>query len=414
MNPVLDLLKPYPFERLAALKQGVTPPAELKPIMLSIGEPKHPTPSIIRNALIAHLHHLATYPSTRGLPELRETIAGWLTLRFQLGRSNKGAVSGSGIDPATQILPVNGTREALFALAQALIDPSEQPLVMMPNPFYQIYEGAALLARAEPRYLPCTADNGFLPDIEAVDDSSWKRCQLLYLCSPGNPSGAVMDQANLQRLIELAQRHDFIIAADECYSEIYPDESKPPVGLLQAAAAMGLDDYRRCLVFHSLSKRSNAPGLRSGFVAGDARLIEQFFAYRTYHGCAMPLQHQHASIAAWSDEAHVRENRAQYREKFKTVLEILNGVLDCRQPDGGFYLWARTPEQDETRFARELFASQHLTLLPGRFLSRPDGSRPNGAKGDDPGRGYVRIALVPELKDCIEAAERIRRYCAAL
>jgi N-succinyldiaminopimelate aminotransferase len=404
MNPALKHLQPYPFERLAALKQGVTPPAALKPIMLSIGEPKHATPGVIGDALIAHLHHLATYPSTRGLPELRETIADWLRRRFQLGT----AAAGAGIDPATQILPVNGTREALFAVAQALIDPAEQPLVMMPNPFYQIYEGAALLARAEPHYLPCTADNGFLPDLDAIDAASWRRCQLLYLCSPGNPSGAVMDQASLQRLIDLAQRHDFIIAADECYSELYPDESKPPVGLLQAAAAMGLDDYRRCLVFHSLSKRSNAPGLRSGFVAGDARLIEQFFAYRTYHGCAMPVQHQQASIAAWSDEAHVRENRARYREKFKAVLEILDGVLECRQPEGGFYLWARTPLEDETRFVRELFASQHLTLLPGRFLSRP--SHPHGK---DPGRGYVRIALVPELGDCIEAAKRIRHYCLA-
>ena len=398
MNPALHQLQPYPFERLAALKQGVTPPANLKPIMLSIGEPKHPTPTIIRDALIAHLHHLATYPSTRGLPGLRAAIADWLSWRFDLGPD--------GIDPETQILPVNGTREALFAVAQALIDPATQPLVMMPNPFYQIYEGAALLARAEPHYLPCTASNGFLPDFDRVSDATWQRCQLLYLCSPGNPSGAVMDQASLQRLIALAQRHDFIIAADECYSELYPDESNPPVGLLQAAAAMGLNDYRRCLVFHSLSKRSNAPGLRSGFVAGDARLIAQFFAYRTYHGCAMPIAHQHASLAAWQDETHVRENRALYREKFKAVLEILEGVLDCRQPEGGFYLWARTPEKDETSFVRDLFASQHLTLLPGRFLSRPS------AKGADPGCGYVRIALVPELADCIQAAERIRCHCA--
>lgn len=397
MNPALEQLKPYPFERLAELKRGLTPPAQLRHIALSIGEPRQAPPALLTETLIAQLQHLGAYPSTRGLPELRQAIATWLIERFGLGAS--------GIDAHTQVLPVNGTREALFAVAQALIDPSAQPLVMMPNPFYQIYEGAALLARAEPRYLNCTAENGFLPAIEAVDEASWRRCQLLYLCSPGNPSGAVMDQANLQRLIALAQRHDFIIAADECYSELYPDESNPPVGLLQAAAAMGLDDYRRCLVFHSLSKRSNAPGLRSGFVAGDARLIEKFFAYRTYHGCAMPLQHQHASIAAWSDEQHVRENRAHYREKFKAVLATLDGMLDCRQPDGGFYLWARTPIKDETRFVRELFATQHLTLLPGRFLSRPD------ANNEDPGCGYVRIALVPALDDCIEAAERIGRCC---
>ncbi|WPL19693.1 LL-diaminopimelate aminotransferase [Thiorhodovibrio winogradskyi] len=399
MNPALSQLKPYPFERLAALKQEVTPPAELKPIMLSIGEPKHPTPAIISDALITHLHHLATYPSTRGLPELRAAIATWLGWRFQLDRD--------GIDPETQILPVSGTREALFAIAQALIDPADRPLVMMPNPFYQIYEGAALLAGAQPFYLPCTASKGFLPDFDLIDEATWRRCQLLYLCSPGNPTGAVMDQASLQRLIALAEQHDFIIAADECYSELYPDEQRPPVGLLQAAAAMGLEDYRRCLVFHSLSKRSNAPGLRSGFVAGDARLIARFFAYRTYHGCAMPLQHQHASLAAWQDESHVRENRARYREKFKAVLEILDGVLDCHQPEGGFYLWARTPEADETSFVRELFAREHLTLLPGRFLSRP------AIDGQDPGRGYVRIALVPELADCVEAALRIRRFFAS-
>ncbi len=397
MNPILNQLQPYPFERLAALKQGVTPPLDLKPIILSIGEPKHPTPAIISDALIAHIHHLASYPSTRGLPELRAAIADWLSQRFQLGRA--------GIDPETQILPVNGTREALFAVAQALINPVERPLVMMPNPFYQIYEGAALLACAEPYYLSCTASNGFLPDFDLIDQATWQRCQLLYLCSPGNPSGAIIGQDSLQRLIELAQRHDFIIASDECYSEIYPDESNPPVGLLQAAAAMGLDDYRRCLVFHSLSKRSNAPGLRSGFVAGDVRLIEKFFAYRTYHGCAMPIYHQHASLAAWQDETHVRENRARYREKFKAVLETLDGVLDCRQPDGGFYLWARTPDIDETSFVRELFARENLTLLPGRFLSRA------AANEQDPGRSYVRIALVPGLTDCVEAAKRIRRFC---
>jgi N-succinyldiaminopimelate aminotransferase len=398
MNPNLDRLQPYPFEKLAALKQGIEPPASLSPIALSIGEPKHPTPAIIGDALLAHLHHLAVYPNTRGLPLLREVVAQWLTRRYRLPAGV--------LDPERQILPVSGSREALFAFAQTVIDARAQALVLMPNPFYQIYEGAALLAGATPRYLPCTAENGFIPDFDAVDADTWRRCQLLYLCSPGNPTGAVMDQATLTRLIALALEHDFVIAADECYAEIYLDEQAPPVGLLQAAVAMGHDDFRRCIVFHSLSKRSNAPGLRSGFVAGDAALIERFFAYRTYHGCAMPLQHQHASAVAWADEDHVIENRRLYREKFDAVIDILDGVLDVQRPAASFYLWPHTPI-DDTTFARDLFAQQHVTVLPGSFLSRHTG-------GDDPGANRVRMALVAPLDECVDAAQRIKRYCACL
>jgi len=398
MNPDLDRLQPYPFEKLAALKADIEPPAKLGHIALSIGEPKHPTPSLVSDALIANLHHLASYPATRGIPALRGTIADWLTRRFRLP-------SGS-IDPERQILPLNGTREGLFAFAQAVIDRSRDPLVLMPNPFYQIYEGAALLAGAEPRYLPCIAENGFVPDYDAVDADTWQRCQILYVCSPGNPTGAVVPIDRLQRLIRLAEEHDFLIASDECYSELYFDEAEPPVGLLQAAAAMDHASYRHCLVFHSLSKRSNAPGLRSGFVAGDAGVIDRFFNYRTYHGCAMHLQHQHASIAAWRDEDHVTTNRALYREKFNAVLNILDGVLDVSRPDAGFYLWPATPIPDAD-FARGLFAAANVTLLPGRYLSRE-------VDGLDPGAGRLRMALVPPLDECVEAAERIRHFVVDL
>lgn len=398
MNPDLERLQPYPFEKLAALKAGVVLPADLGPIALSIGEPKHPTPDFITETLIAHLHLLSSYPTTRGLPVLRQAIGEWLTRRFQL--------PAGGLDPERQILPLNGTREGLFALPQALVDRSRQPLVLMPNPFYQIYEGAALLAGAEPCYLPCLAEQGYLPDFATVTADTWRRCQLLYLCSPGNPSGAVIPLATLQRLIGLAEEFDFVIAADECYAELYDDEARPPVGLLQAAASLGRGDYRRCLVFHSLSKRSNVPGLRSGFVAGDAELIERFFQYRTYHGCAMPVQHQHASLAAWRDEAHVVANRALYRAKFDAVLAILGEVLEVSRPAGGFYLWPRTPIPDPD-FARGLFAASNVTVLPGSYLSR-------AVDGVDPGAGRVRLALVAPLDECVEAAWRIRRYLEGL
>lgn len=398
MNPDLARLQPYPFEKLAALKAGLEPPAGLGPIALSIGEPKHPAPDFITETLIAHLHLLSSYPTTRGLPALRQAIADWLTRRFQL--------LAGGLDPERQILPLNGTREGLFALPQALVDRSCQPLVLMPNPFYQIYEGAAFLAGAEPVYLPCWLERSYLPDFDAVEADTWRRCQLLYLCSPGNPSGAVIPQAVLQRLIERAEEFDFVIAADECYAELYDDEARPPVGLLQAAAALGHTDYRRCLVFHSLSKRSNVPGLRSGFVAGDAELIERFFQYRTYHGCAMPVQHQHASLAAWRDEAHVVANRALYRAKFDAVLAILGEVLEVSRPKGGFYLWPRTPIPDSD-FARGLFAASNVTVLPGSYLSR-------AVAGVDPGANRVRLALVAPLEECVEAAWRIRRYLEGL
>lgn len=399
MNPRLARLQPYPFEKLAALKRGLTPPAGLSPIVLSIGEPQQPTPAFIGAAYGAHVHELARYPSTRGLPELRAACAAWLTRRFRLAPD--------AIDPERHILPVNGTREALFACAQALIDPQRPARVLMPNPFYQIYEGAALLAGAQPGYIPCPAELDFQPDFAAVTEAMWRECQLLYLCSPGNPTGAVLGIEQLQELIALAQRYDFVLAADECYSEIYPDETRPPPGLLQAAAALGLDDFRRCLVFHSLSKRSNAPGLRSGFVAGDARLIERFLAYRTYHGCVMSLPQQRASIAAWADEEHVIANRQHYRAVFTAVRARLAGIMDSALPQGGFYLWARTPH-DELEFTRGLFAQQNVTVLPGRFLSRP------AAAGDDPGRGFIRIALVAPLADCLTAAERIRAYVSTL
>jgi N-succinyldiaminopimelate aminotransferase len=398
MNPDLSRLQPYPFERLARLTSDIRPPRELAPIVLSIGEPRHATPGLIIEELITHLHGLSQYPTTRGIPPLREAIAGWLTGRFRLPAGS--------VDPERHVLPVNGTREALFAIAQCLIDRSADPLVVMPNPFYQIYEGATLLAGAQPWFLNTTAATGFLPEFDAVPDAVWSRCQLLYLCSPGNPAGAVQDIPTLQSLLELADRHDFVIASDECYSEIYPDEDSPPPGLLQAAAAMGRDDFHRCLVFHSLSKRSNAPGLRSGFVAGEARLIETFLRYRTYHGCAMPPATQAASLRAWRDETHVIHNRALYREKFSAVIGILAPALELTSPDGGFYLWPETPI-DDCEFARGLLERQNVTVLPGSFLSRT-------AQGTNPGKNRVRMALVAPLEECVEAARRIESYLGTL
>lgn len=394
MNPGIGLLQPYPFEKLASLKAGVPPPRTLAPIILSVGEPRHPTPALIAETLSSHLSGLANYPVTRGSQALREAIAAWLCRRFNLPRDS--------VHPEKHLLPVNGTREALFAISQCVVDSTTDSSVLMPNPFYQIYEGAARLAGAKPCYLNCEPENGFLPDLDAVRPEEWARCQLLYLCTPGNPSGAVMGEPALQSVIELARRYDFIIACDECYSEIYADENAPPAGLLGAAARMGNTDYHRCLVFHSLSKRSNAPGLRSGFVAGDPRLIEQFARYRTYHGCTMPPPIQAASIAAWRGEAHVIENRGFYREKFDAVVRILSPVIDVSSPAGGFYLWPRTPIDDRD-FARELYAEQNVTVLPGSFLSRE-------SNGRDPGRNRVRIALVAPLDECIAAAIRIKTF----
>ncbi|MFP4683224.1 MAG: succinyldiaminopimelate transaminase [Ectothiorhodospira sp.] len=399
MNPDLDRLQPYPFQRLAALKAGITPPRGLTHIPLSIGEPRHPAPAMAVQALQGALGGLSRYPVTRGEDALREAVADWAIQRFGLPEN--------ALDPHRHVLPVNGTREALFALAQCVVDRTRpDPRVLMPNPFYQIYEGAALLAGARPVFMDLMADRGFLPDPDAVDPQTWEHGQLLYLCNPGNPSGAVMDEASLVRLLELAHRHDFVIAADECYSEIHPRDGTPPPGMLGAAHRAGLPGFERVLVFHSLSKRSNLPGLRSGFVAGDARLVEAFHRYRTYHGCAMAPPAQAASIAAWRDEAHVAENQALYDRKFRAVLEVLDGVLDLQRPAAGFYLWAPVPGGEDTAFARDLFAHEHITVLPGSYLSRD-------TPGGNPGRGRVRLALVPPLEDCIEAAQRIRRFLQA-
>ncbi|WP_419599941.1 succinyldiaminopimelate transaminase [Thiolapillus sp.] len=398
MNANLKRLHPYPFERLAQLKKGLVPPGDRQHIALSIGEPGHATPHFIQEALLSHLHGLSRYPNTLGLHELRQAIAAWLARRFALPAKN--------IDPESQILPVNGTREALFSFAQCVLDSGEKPVVIMPNPFYQIYEGAALLAGAEPYYVNTLEENGYLPDFDAVPEAIWRRCRLVYLCSPGNPTGAVLDQTGHQRLLELAERYQFLIAADECYSEIYADEDNPPPGLLQSAHAMGNSAFRRCIVFHSLSKRSNAPGLRSGFVAGDAQVLRRYFQYRTYHGCAMPLPTQHASSAAWQDETHVRQNRQQYREKFTAVLDILDTVCSVSRPPASFYLWLKTPIAD-SEFARRLFAQENITVLPGSFLSRT-------SNGIDPGRHHVRIALVAPLQECREAANRIRNFINSL
>jgi N-succinyldiaminopimelate aminotransferase len=394
MNPRLARLQPYPFERLRALLSGVPLPAAA-PIRLSIGEPQHATPTLVTSALTGNLAGLSTYPATAGLDAVREAMAGWFVGRFKIPH----------LDAATQVLPVSGTREALFAIAQAAVDTSKaSPVVVSPNPFYQIYEGAALLAGAEPVFLNQTSDTDFDLDLESLTAEQWRRTQLVYVCSPGNPTGHVLDLNGWRTLFEYSDRYGFVIASDECYSEIYPDEDAPPLGALQAAHALGRGDFRNLVVFTSLSKRSNAPGLRSGGIAGDAALLKPFLLYRTYHGCAMSLPVQHASIAAWGDESHVRDNRAQYRAKFDAVVPMLEGALDVRRPDASFYLWAGVPGGDDEAFTRELFARTHVTVLPGRYLARD-------AHGNNPGAGYVRIALVPGIEDCVEAARRVVEFC---
>jgi len=398
MNPNLKNLKPYPFERLKELKAGITPQTDKHHIALSIGEPKHAPPQFVYDELTAQQSKIGAYPPTQGIDELRSSIATWLINRFQLDASS--------IDPQRHILPVSGTREALFAIAQVVVDRKTDPIIVMPNPFYQIYEGAALLAGAQPWFQNTTKENGFLPDFDAVPESVWSRCQLIYICSPGNPTGAVIDAATLTRLLALAEKYDFLIASDECYSEIYIDETKPPVGLLQVAQQIGIKDFKRCIVFHSLSKRSNVPGIRSGFVAGDPHFLETFLLYRTYHGCGTPTFIQYASKLAWQDESHVIENRKLYREKFSAVLEILQPLLQVSQPEAGFYLWPKTPIND-TVFARDLFAQQNVTVLPGSYISRE-------AHGLNPGESYVRMALVATLEECIDAAKRIREYVGTL
>jgi len=394
MNDALQQLQPYPFEKLRALLGSVTPNPDKRPIALSIGEPKHKSPAFVAKALADNLDQMAVYPTTAGIPALREAIAHWCERRFNVPQG--------WLDASKHVLPVNGTREALFAFTQTVVNRSDDGLVVSPNPFYQIYEGAAFLAGAKPHYLPCLVEHGFNPDFDAVPADVWKRCQILFLCSPGNPTGALIPLDTLKKLIALADQYDFVIAADECYSELYFDEDAPPPGLLTACAKLGRQDFKRCVVFHSLSKRSNLPGLRSGFVAGDADILKAFLLYRTYHGCAMPVQTQLASIAAWSDEEHVRANRDLYREKYDAVLEILSPVMDVQRPDGSFYLWPNVGG-DDAQFCRDLFEAEHVTVVPGSYLSRD-------VNGFNPGAGRVRMALVAPLAECVEAAERIRDF----
>jgi N-succinyldiaminopimelate aminotransferase len=400
MNPYFKDLQSYPFEKLKDLKAGIITNPDLEPIMLSVGEPKHAAPEFVKQTLCEAIDGLANYPSTKGLIALRETIANWAIKRFNLSKS--------ALDAETNVLPVAGTREALFAFTQAIVDSSNnlKPLVACPNPCYQIYEGAALLAGAETHYLNCNAEDNFNPNLDAVPEAVWQRCQLLQLCAPGNPTGATLSLAYYKRALELADQYDFIVSNDECYSELYRDENNPPLGLLDACQQLGRDKFERCIVFHSLSKRSNLPGLRSGFVAGDSELIKYFFRYRTYHGCALSLPVQQASIAAWSDEQHVLQNRDLYREKFTAVSEILNGVLAFNVPSAGFYLWPQTPI-DDVSFAKQLYAQQNLTVLPGSFIARK-------TEMGNPGENRIRLALVPELKDCIEAAKRIVRLTQSI
>lgn len=392
MNQNLNLLQPYPFQRLRDLFANVTPNPQYTSVNLSIGEPKHKTPSIIQNSLTENIAGLANYPTTIGSLDLRQAISDWATRRYNI----------PALDPAKEIIPVNGSREALFALAQAVIDPSkEKPVVISPNPFYQIYEGAALLAGAEPYFINTLPETQHRMDFNTVPESILKRTQLVYLCSPGNPSGKVMSLAEWEVLFKLSDQHDFVVAADECYSEIYFDEATPPLGALQAAKQLGRD-YTNLIVFSSLSKRSNVPGLRSGFVAGDSDIIAKFLLYRTYHGCAMNPATQAASITAWSDETHVIENRSLYAEKFNTVAPMLREVWPAvEMPDAAFYLWMQTG-QDDTKLARQLYRDLNITVLPGSYLARE-------AHGVNPGKGFIRIALVASLDECVEAAQRIQQ-----
>ena len=393
MNPDLDLLQPYPFQRLASLFSGVQPNPALRPISLGIGEPKHPTPERIRAAITANLDGLAAYPATAGSETLRRSMADWLVMRHGL----------PGLDWKTQVLPVNGSREALFAIAQTIVDRTRpSPVVVSPNPFYQIYEGATLLAGARAAFLNQTQDNGFRLDLGQLPDDTWSQTQLLFVCSPGNPAGAVLTLDDWRALFALSDRHGFVIVSDECYSEIFFDDAAPPLGGLGAAVALGRTDFQRLVVLGSLSKRSNCPGMRSGLIAGDATIIERFLLYRTYHGCAMSPTVQAASVAAWTDESHVVENRRMYREKFDAVLEVLAPAMPVQRPDGGFYLWLETPGAD-TDFARDLYREQAVTMLPGSYLARE-------AHGINPGLGRVRAALVAPVAECVEAAIRLAAF----
>ena len=395
MNPLLTRLHPYPFERLRELTRGITPNPAHRPISLGIGEPKHATPELIKRALTDNLAGLASYPATAGEPKLREACAAWVQRRY-----------GVTLDSATQVLPVNGSREALFALAQTVIDPTKPgATVVCPNPFYQIYEGAALLAGAQPHYANSDPARNFAPDWASVPDEVWARTQLLYVCSPGNPTGAVMPLSEWKTLFELSDRHGFVIASDECYSEIY-FRDEPPLGGLEAAIQLGRKDFRNLVALTSLSKRSNVPGMRSGFVAGDAAILKQFLLYRTYHGSAMSPVVQAASIAAWNDEAHVVDNRNLYRTKFAQVTPLLARVMDVKLPDAGFYLWARVPGDDDVAFALQLLAQYNVAVLPGSLLARESG-------GINPGAGRIRMALVAGVDECLEAAHRIVSFIQA-
>lgn len=393
MNPALDRLQSYPFQKLSALLEGAVANPALKPISLHIGEPKHPTPEFIKRAIADNLGGLASYPTTLGGEGLRIAIADWLRQRYAL----------AAIDPQSQIIPVNGSREALFAFAQTIIDPTRaDPVVICPNPFYQIYEGAALLAGAQPQFLNNLPGSGYAYDFDSLAPQVWQRTQLIYVCSPGNPTGAVMSLAEWEKLFALSDRHGFVIAADECYSEIYFEEGRAPLGALQAAQHFGRTGYPRLVVFSSLSKRSNVPGMRSGFVAGDAQILKKFLLYRTYQGCAMSPPIHLASIAAWRDEAHVVENRRLYREKFDAALKILRPAMGVEMPDAAFYFWAPTPLSD-TEFTRRLYQEQAVSVLPGSYLGREAG-------GTNPGKNRVRIALVAPTAECTEAAQRIATF----
>lgn len=412
MNPLLTKLQPYPFERLKQLFQSVTPNPAFKPISLGIGEPKHATPEFIKTALSGSLNGLASYPATAGEPALREVFAAWLLKRYALT-----------VNPTTQVLPVNGSREALFAFTQVIVDPTKTtvkngntqtlqlPIVVCPNPFYQIYEGAALLAGAEPYYVNSDPARNFGVDWDKVPAAIWERTQMIFVCSPGNPAGAVMPLDEWQKLFALSDRYGFVIASDECYSEIYFQDGVPaPLGGLEAAQKLGRTDFKNIVSFTSLSKRSNVPGMRSGFVAGDAAIMKQFALYRTYHGSAMSLVVQAASKAAWSDEEHVVANRALYRDKFMQVTPLLAEVLDVALPDAGFYLWAKIPAKlklDDATFAKTLLEQYNVTVLPGSYLAR-------AANGINPGDNFIRMALVATTEECVEAAQRIVQFVKSL
>ena len=393
MNPALERLQAYPFERLTALLADATP-AALPPINLSVGEPQHPPPQAALQSIAEDAARFGRYPMIRGEDTLREACLAWLCRRFGLEATT--------LDPARHVLALNGTREGLFAVAQCLMDRADNPVVVMPNPLYQIYEGAALLAGAEPHYVNCTEERGFLPEFDAVADAVWRRCRLVYVCTPDNPSGAVLPQATLQALIERAHRFDFTVVSDECYCDVYFDEAAPPQGLLATSQALGNAGHAHCLAFYSLSKRSNLPGLRSGFVAGDEKLIAEFLRFRTYHGCSMPPPLQRASAVAWRDERHVVENRRLYRTKFTRFIEIVGDKLALRTPAAGFYLWPNVGGDDE-RFVRALYEQKNVTTLPGAYLAREAG-------GVNPGKGRVRIALVAAPEVCEEAAGRLRDF----